>query len=53
MLTGRAAAATVLVGTAIIPVVDGAFATSVPLTTEGANAISITCAWLAITFVNI
>ena len=43
-LTGRAAAATVLVGTAVIPVVDGAFATSVALTTEGANAISITCA---------
>jgi RHS repeat-associated protein len=44
MLTGRAAAAAVLVGTAVVPVVDGAFATSVPLTVEGANAISITCA---------
>jgi hypothetical protein len=44
MVAGRAAAATVLVGTAVIPVVDGAFATSVPLTLEGANAIAITCA---------
>ena len=35
---------TVLVGTAVIPVVDGAFATSAPLTLEGANAISIACA---------
>jgi len=44
MLTGRAAASSVLIGSAVVPVVDGAFATSLQLNAEGANPVSITCA---------
>ncbi len=44
LLTGRAAASNVLVGSAVVPVVDGVFAVSTGLTNEGANAISVTCA---------
>jgi RHS repeat-associated protein len=44
MLAGRAGAGSVLVGGAVVPVVDGAFATSVPLSVEGANLVSIGCA---------